>query len=342
MLDDNGNRPIPKNFSPALWWDPECDQAVTSRRAALREYVNHSTFENLDHYELIAIETSTLLKRKKKDGWKYFCNSLSPSMSFDKMWRAIKGLKNRALNPPQMSNDDNDSVNDPKLMEAFDKISHNHDNQHMEFNWNYNWDNSPVLNDPITLEEVEVAIEKSKTKSAPGLDNISYETIRHFPPLAKIWLRDFFNLTLSKSKTPSEWKKYKVCFISKPNRSGYRPIAMSSCISKILERIVNDRLMWWVESKNLIPENFCGFRRGKSCYDNLANFRLDLDIVRLQGLNMGAVFIDIEGAYDNVNIQTLTAIPIRIEIPPSIVKYILESFSDRVLEGYSGCSKMPR
>lgn len=52
--DDNGNRPARKIFSPALWWDPECDEGVTERRAALREYVNHSTFDNFDYYELVA------------------------------------------------------------------------------------------------------------------------------------------------------------------------------------------------------------------------------------------------------------------------------------------------
>lgn len=103
-----------------------------------------------------------------------------------------------------MSNDGNDSMNDPKLIGAFEKISHNSDKQDMDFDWNYNGDNSPVLNNSITLTKVEVAIENSKTKSAPGLDNISYEIIRHFPSEAKKWLRDFFNLILINSKTLSE------------------------------------------------------------------------------------------------------------------------------------------
>lgn len=107
-----------------------------------------------------------------------------------------------------------------------------------------------------------------------------------------------------------------------------------------MERIKNDYLMWWVESRNLIPGNFCGFRRGKSCYDNLANLRLDLDIARLQGLFMGVIFIDIEGAYDNVNIKTLIAHLIQIKVPPTIVKYIAESFTDRELSGYSGSFRL--
>lgn len=39
-----------------------------------------------------------------------------------------------------------------------------------------------------------------------------------------------------------EWKRNQVIFIDKPNKEKIRPITMSSCVAKILERMVNDRL----------------------------------------------------------------------------------------------------
>lgn len=111
---------------------------------------------------------------------------------------------------------------------------------------------------------------------------------------------------------------------------------MASCVLKIFERIINDRLMWWVEANKMIPDVFCGFRTGKSCYDNLANLRLDLEIARVQGMHTGVIFTDIEGAYDNVNITNLCQKLIDLQIPPKITKFIHNSFSNRDLSGFCG------
>lgn len=44
---------------------------------------------------------------------------------------------------------------------------------------------------------------------------------------------------------------------------------MSSCVSKIMERMINERLMWWSEKQRILDNWQNGFRRGKSCLDNL-------------------------------------------------------------------------
>lgn len=40
---------------------------------------------------------------------------------------------------------------------------------------------------------------------------------------------------------------------------------MSSCISKILERMINERVNWLAEREGWFDENQNGFRRGRSC-----------------------------------------------------------------------------
>lgn len=41
------------------------------------------------------------------------------------------------------------------------------------------------------------------------------------------------------------WKEVKTIFIDKSNKEKVRPIAMTSCVGKALERMINERLIWW-------------------------------------------------------------------------------------------------
>lgn len=74
-----------------------------------------------------------------------------------------------------------------------------------------------------------------------------------------------------------EWKRNQVIFIDKSNKEIVRPITMSSCVGKILERMVNDRLMWWLEHNKLLDDTQNGFRKGRSCCDNLTRLSINIE-----------------------------------------------------------------
>ena len=54
---------------------------------------------------------------------------------------------------------------------------------------------------------------------------------------------------------------------TEPNN--YRPIALTSCLCKTIERMINVRLVWYLESKNLISPVQSGFRSERCTNDNL-------------------------------------------------------------------------
>lgn len=51
-----------------------------------------------------------------------------------------------------------------------------------------------------------------------------------------------------------EWKENDTIFIDKWNKEKVRPITMSSCVSKVLMRMINERLMWWAEKSGILEE----------------------------------------------------------------------------------------
>ncbi|OOY58142.1 hypothetical protein BOW02_12445 [Solemya velum gill symbiont] len=65
-------------------------------------------------------------------------------------------------------------------------------------------------------------------------------------------------------------KEATVIPIAKPtDPANYRPISLTSCLGTTMERIINDRLVWFLESNNLLTNLQCGFRQGRRTIDHL-------------------------------------------------------------------------
>lgn len=68
-----------------------------------------------------------------------------------------------------------------------------------------------------------------------------------------------------------------------------------------MERMVNERLVWWAEQYQKLAQDQNGFRRGRLCTDNLNKITADIRIDMYQGEYTLAAFLDVSSAYDNVN-----------------------------------------
>lgn len=113
-------------------------------------------------------------------------------------------------------------------------------------------------------------------------------------------ITNIFNQIFKKAILPDQWREYQVIFIDKPGKEKVRPISLSSCMGKILERIITERLNWWAKNRGKINKKQNGFRRGKSCMENLVQLISDVKIGKFNNINTMAEFLDISSAYDNV------------------------------------------
>ena len=86
---------------------------------------------------------------------------------------------------------------------------------------------------------------------------------------------NIFNYIWTIGKFPADCQYATIIPIPKPGKDpaepySYRPIAITSCLCKTLERMINKRLTWFLESNNHISRFQSGFRSDRSTTDNLA------------------------------------------------------------------------
>ena len=64
-----------------------------------------------------------------------------------------------------------------------------------------------------------------------------------------------FQLCWENGVNPQLWNRDNKIYIPKPGKDNYnipkfyRPISLTSVVGKMMERIVNQRLVWWLESQ---------------------------------------------------------------------------------------------
>ena len=108
---------------------------------------------------------------------------------------------------------------------------------------------------------------------------------------------------------PLEWTKSIILPIHKKGSTrlcdNFRPISLTSLISKIYTYVLNERLSEFVDSMNILPEEQAGFRKGYSTVDHM--FTLYAMTVKQFSKNrkLYAAFVDFKKCFDLVNREAL-------------------------------------
>ena len=167
---------------------------------------------------------------------------------------------------------------------------------------NFKTNNSEKYNLPFTLAELKEAIQASHN-TAFGPDEIHYEFLKHLTKNSLNYLLKIFNDIWINGTFPESWKIATLISISKPgkdnsNPANYCPIALTSCLCKTMECMVNKRLVWYLESNKLIRNSQCGFWKWRSTTDHVVELETSIREANIQIQHLIAVFFDLEKAYE--------------------------------------------
>ena len=99
----------------------------------------------------------------------------------------------------------------------------------------------------FTIPELESAINKMKAKGAAGPDDIPPTFLKALGPVAKGHLLAIFNESFSSGFCAQVWRNAIIMPLLKAGKpasqlASYRPVSLTSCVVKTLERMVATRL----------------------------------------------------------------------------------------------------
>ncbi|GBL89291.1 Putative protein in type-1 retrotransposable element R1DM [Araneus ventricosus] len=171
-------------------------------------------------------------------------------------------------------------------------------------------------------------------KKSPGLDNINVLMADRIHKKCPAILTGIFNKCLELGIFPTQWKKAKLILLNKPGKdpelvNSYRPICLLSVLSKILDKLLTQRITFLLKSKGLLHRNQHGFRNGKSC--ETANFELKRSIHKamMHKFKVCLISLDVAGAFDNVWRQSILEQLILADCPQNIFDLVKDYFKDR-------------
>lgn len=162
---------------------------------------------------------------------------------------------------------------------------------------------------PTDSCEISRIISDLKIDSSPGIDTLGPRLLKHVKDAILVPLTYLCNLSISTGTFPDSWKVALVSPIHKSGRKdtpdNYRPISLLCILSKILEKVVNKRLVDFLGKYNLLSDKQFGFRKGKSTSDAIG---LLTDTVSAHLDNRKrciGVFLDLQKAFDTVSVPLL-------------------------------------
>lgn len=163
---------------------------------------------------------------------------------------------------------------------------------------------APLENINITEEEVHTELKKLKVEKSPGPDAIHPKVLKESAEILNAPLTKIFRKSLQQGEIPCDWKLANITPIhkkgEKSNAKNYRPVSLTSVVSKILERVIRSRLMEHLSRNNLLSDYQYGFRPKRSTTSQLLH-ALDhwthwLDT----GENFDVMYMDYAKAFDSV------------------------------------------
>lgn len=189
---------------------------------------------------------------------------------------------------------------------------------------------------PITKFEIQEALSTLNKNKAPGGDSIDVRILEQIFKASPRLLLCWTNLCFQFGHFPIPLRNGEIVYFTKPHKdpslpTSYRPICLLPTLSKLLEKIINKRLIYFLETSNFFTPNQHGFRERKSCDSALTDLLTLIKSNRGKGLLSHLISLDIDKAFDSVHWPTLLNLILKTNCPTVLIHLIKTFLQNRII-----------
>ena len=237
------------------------EEAVSERRKAFA--AAHRSDEDRQAYISASRRTSSVIA--KPEAWQTSCSSLSPK-SVHSVLCSIAGSSSSSSSSPNFPNCSpresasvyaaylrfHFSVFQPKALRSRARGYLSEVRRAM-----CSEESHSSFCSPFSCAEFHAAAFNVSSSTATGPDKVAYPMLKHLPCSGMDFLLHNFNVSWSSDSFPSIWKTSSIIPIHKMVKlldppASFRPISLTSCVSKLFERIILSRLLFFLESNSIL------------------------------------------------------------------------------------------
>lgn len=168
---------------------------------------------------------------------------------------------------------------------------------------------NPVINSmflhPATLNEAVLTIKDLNSNKSPGPDNIPALFVKNHCTFFATLLADVFNEIAVTGEWPDCLKTARITPVFKSgdekDPSNYRPISCLSVLDKVIEKLLVNRIVNFIEQHNIMYTHQYGFRKGMSTLSATCDLTEDIYDSLDKREIVGALFIDLKKAFDTID-----------------------------------------
>ena len=161
----------------------------------------------------------------------------------------------------------------------------------------------------LSDEGIKTTFFSLKGGKSPGFDEINYDTLKQNFNFLLVPLKCIFDLSLKSGTFPEKMKIARVTPVFKSGNTSlmtnYRPISILPCFSKMLERIMYNRLYKYLTKNNLLYCKHVGFEKGYSPEHAILQLVGQINESLEKNEFVLCVFVDLSKALDTVDHQIL-------------------------------------
>nr|CAH0108475.1 unnamed protein product [Daphnia galeata] len=319
-------------------------RAVRKAHNKWKESLLPSDKINLNHLE--AIKKKTILAAKNYS-WSNFIDNLGIPKNTTVFWNftknMLRGHQESPLNKyPLTQNGKTACSHEDKAKLLLDEFCPLEDplaeepvynaviNRHLQ-------DDSPhPLNNHLSSVEISNCLKNLKSK-AMGPDHIHNKMLSNLNPVNQLALTHLINILFSSGFVPHVWKRASVVPLLKsgkdPSRTdSYRPISLTSCLAKVMERAINNRLHWYLDKNKCLPKFQTGFRKNCSTMDNIIKLESSIKSAFNNQKICSAAFLDLTNAYPSSWITGITYKLTKMNVRGTILRWLHHFLNGRKLQ----------